>query len=156
MSAEVRMTVGMLREDEGPGGRGAVMAPLPGVEGLPALVERFRSAGADITLAVQGDTSGLPATTGLAVYRIAQEALTNAVKHAPDSPTALRLKSTSMAVSARPSARSPSTSVSGVICIRAEAAPTTLVSSRPPARSFLAAAFARSARPRSSSPTATS
>ncbi len=67
------------------------MAPLPGVEGLPALVEQFRSAGADITLSVQGDTSGLPATTGLAVYRIAQEALTNAAKHAPGGPTAVRL-----------------------------------------------------------------
>jgi signal transduction histidine kinase len=87
--AEVRMTVGMLREDEGPGE--AVMAPLPGVAGLPALVERFRSAGADITLAVQGDTSGLPATTGLAVYRIAQEALTNAVKHAPGRPATVAL-----------------------------------------------------------------
>jgi signal transduction histidine kinase len=89
--AEVRMTVGMLREAEVPGASEAVMAPLPGVAGLPALVERFRSAGADITLAVQGDTSGLPATTGLAVYRIAQEALTNAVKHAPGRPTTVGL-----------------------------------------------------------------
>ena len=35
--------------------------------------------------------AGLPATTGLAVYRIAQEALTNAAKHAPGAPTAVRL-----------------------------------------------------------------
>ena len=86
--AEVRMTVGMLREDDA---GGTAMAPLPGVEGLPALVERFRSAGADITLTVRGDTGVLPATTGLAVYRIAQEALTNAAKHAPGAPTAVRL-----------------------------------------------------------------
>jgi signal transduction histidine kinase len=95
--AEVRMTVGLLREDDSglPGdsdGRGADgMAPLPGAEGLPALVERFRSAGADVTLTVEGDPSGLPATTGLTVYRIAQEALTNAAKHAPGAPTSLRL-----------------------------------------------------------------
>jgi signal transduction histidine kinase len=88
--AEVRITVGMLREDDTPEGGGAIK-PLPGIDGLPALVKRFRSAGADITLTVEGDTGRLPATTGLAVYRIAQEALTNAVKHAPDSPTALRL-----------------------------------------------------------------
>jgi signal transduction histidine kinase len=88
--AEVRMTVGMLREDERPAGE-AAMAPLPGVDALPALVERFRSAGADITLTVQGDISGLPVTTGLAVYRIAQEALTNAAKHAPGRPTAVWL-----------------------------------------------------------------
>jgi signal transduction histidine kinase len=86
------MTVGMLREDEnaaaGPDG---VMAPLPSVDGLPALVERFRSAGADVTLTVEGNTGTLPATTSLAVYRIAQEALTNAAKHAPGAPTAVRL-----------------------------------------------------------------
>src|SRR5580693_3068473 len=89
--AEVRMTVGMLREDEGPAAGEAATAPLPGVEALPALVEQFQSAGADVTLTVQGDTGGLPATTGLAVYRIVQEALTNAVKHAPGSPTEVRL-----------------------------------------------------------------
>jgi signal transduction histidine kinase len=89
--AEVRMTVGMLRREESPGLNEAAMAPLPGVEALPALVEQFRSAGADITLTVEGDTGVLPATTGLAVYRIAQEALTNAVKHAPGAPTAVRL-----------------------------------------------------------------
>jgi signal transduction histidine kinase len=95
--AEVRMTVGMLREDErgsaasGSGGAEGIAAPLPGVEGLPALVERFRSAGADVTLTVEGDTSALPATTGLAVFRIAQEALTNAAKHAPGALTAVRL-----------------------------------------------------------------
>ena len=89
--AEVRMTVGMLRREESPGLNEAATAPLPGVEALPALVEQFRSAGANITLTVEGDAGGLPATTGLAVYRIAQEALTNAVKHAPGAPTAVRL-----------------------------------------------------------------
>ena len=89
--AEIRLTVGMLREDESGEDPDTVMAPLPGVDGLPALVERFRSAGADVTLTVDGDTSGLPATTSLAVYRIAQEALTNAAKHAPGAPTEVRL-----------------------------------------------------------------
>jgi signal transduction histidine kinase len=85
--AEVRMTVGMLRQDGGADDN----APLPGVDGLPALVERFQSAGADVTLTVEGDTGRLPSTTGLAVYRIVQEALTNAVKHAPGAPTAVRV-----------------------------------------------------------------
>jgi signal transduction histidine kinase len=85
--AEVRMTVGMLRQDGGADDN----APLPGVDGLPALVERFQSAGADVTLTVEGDTGRLPGTTGLAVYRIVQEALTNAVKHAPGAPTAVRV-----------------------------------------------------------------
>ena len=85
--AEVRTTVGMLREDDAAGGN----APLPGAGALPRLVEQYRSAGADVTLAVDGDIAGLPATTGLAVYRIAQEALTNAAKHAPGAPTEVRL-----------------------------------------------------------------
>ena len=86
--AEVRTTVGMLREDDA----ADRTAPLPGAGGLPALVEQFRSAGADVTLTVEGDIAGLPATTGLAVYRIAQEALTNAVQHAPGAPTEVRLR----------------------------------------------------------------
>ena len=86
--AEVRTAVGMLREDDA----ADRIAPLPGAGGLPALVEQFRSAGADVTLTVEGDISGLPATTGLAVYRIAQEALTNAAKHAPGAPTEVRLR----------------------------------------------------------------
>ncbi len=85
--AEVRLALGMLHGSDDPGRT----APLPGADGLPALVERYRSAGADITLVAEGDAGRLPATTGLAVYRILQEALTNAIKHAPGSPTAVRL-----------------------------------------------------------------
>ena len=88
--AEVRTTVGMLCEDDAAGGR-ASTAPLPGTADLPALVDQFRSAGADVTFTVEGDTGGLPATAGLAIYRILQEALTNAVKHAPGAPTEVRL-----------------------------------------------------------------
>jgi signal transduction histidine kinase len=84
---EVRLAVGMLHSR----GDGDRTAPLPGVDGLPALVERFRTAGADITLVVDGDLSRLHAATGLTVYRIAQEALTNAVKHAADAPTTMKL-----------------------------------------------------------------
>jgi signal transduction histidine kinase len=101
--AEVRATVGMLRSDgagrDGAGQDGAGQdgeagggtAPLPGADGVPALVDQFRSAGADVSLTVEGDIGAMPATTGLAVYRILQEALTNAVKHAPGAPTAVRL-----------------------------------------------------------------
>lgn len=85
--AEVRLAVGMLHQRDD----AARSAPLPGADDLPALVERFRSAGADIALTIDGDCGRLPATTGLAVYRILQEALTNAVKHAPGSPTAVGL-----------------------------------------------------------------
>ena len=85
--AEVRRAVGLLREDGGDGRA----APLPGAADLPGLIERFRSAGADVTLTVDGDAGTLPATTGLATYRILQEALTNAIKHAPGSPVGVHL-----------------------------------------------------------------
>jgi signal transduction histidine kinase len=85
---EVRLAVGLLHQRED-GGR---TAPLPGAADLPALVDRFRAAGADVSLTVDGDAGRLPATTGLAVYRILQEALTNAVKHASGSPTAVHLR----------------------------------------------------------------
>ena len=84
---EVRLAVGMLHE-QGDSGR---TTPLPGVDGLPALVERFRSTGAEVSLTIDGDISRLHATTGLAVYRILQEALTNAIKHAPGAPTTVTL-----------------------------------------------------------------
>jgi signal transduction histidine kinase len=84
---EVRTVVGMLHEH---GGAGRT-APLPGADTLPALVDRYRSAGADVTLTVDGDPGRLPATTGLALYRILQEALTNAAKHAPGSATRVHL-----------------------------------------------------------------
>jgi len=94
--AEVRQVVGMLRADSDaaqvPG------APLPGIGGLPALVERFQSAGANVTLSVDGDTGRLPATVGLALYRILQEALTNVVKHASGAPATARLTVSSLAV----------------------------------------------------------
>jgi signal transduction histidine kinase len=88
--AEVRSAVGMLHQD-GATGDGAT-APLPGVGGLPALVGRFRAARTDVTLTVDGDPDRLPATAGLAVYRIAQEALTNAVRHAPGAPVVIELR----------------------------------------------------------------
>ncbi len=84
---EVRRAVGMLHQD----GDAGQTAPLPGAGDLPALIERYRSAGADASFTVDGDTGRLPATTGLALYRILQEALTNAIKHAAGARTAVHL-----------------------------------------------------------------
>jgi signal transduction histidine kinase len=127
--AEVRTTVGLLRQDadggRAPGsGSGADgIAPLPGFAGLPALVERFRSAGADVTFTMEGDTAGLPATTGLAVYRIMQEALTNAARHAPGAATEVRLAVAAGAVTLTADSRAePGTGTGlGVISMRERA-----------------------------------
>ena len=94
---EVRATVGLLRvapDGEGSSGAGGVAPPLPGMSELPGLIEGFRAAGADVTLGVDGDGSTLPPTSGLTVYRIVQEAVTNAVKHAPGAPVSVTVGST--------------------------------------------------------------
>jgi signal transduction histidine kinase len=78
---EVRGTVGLLREDGGL----AFNRPQPGAGDLAALVASFRTAGAQVALTVDDDGRRINDIAGLTVYRIAQEALTNAAKHAPGS-----------------------------------------------------------------------
>jgi signal transduction histidine kinase len=74
---DLRRSVGLL---DGPAG---TAAPLPGAADLPALVDEFRAAGMDVRLTLEGDTAALPPAVGLALYRIAHEALANAARHAP-------------------------------------------------------------------------
>jgi signal transduction histidine kinase len=79
---EVRATMGLLREDDPSG----VARPVPGLGQVAGLVEDFRGAGVQVALAVDGDPSALPQTVGSTIYRIIQEALTNAARHAPGTP----------------------------------------------------------------------
>ncbi len=60
------------------------MAPDPGLADLPALIDDFRTAGLDATIAVDPSVSAIQAdrAIGQVAYRIVQEALTNAVRHA--------------------------------------------------------------------------
>lgn len=83
---EVRASVGLMRADAS-----GTVAPLPDARALPELVASFREAGTDVDLEVAGDAAALGPTRGLATYRIAQEALTNATRHAPGSPVTVRL-----------------------------------------------------------------
>ncbi len=85
--SEVRRTVGLLGPDES-----ATAAPQPGVLDLPKLATDFRTAGLDVRMDIAADPDNLPASAGLNIYRIIQEALTNAVKHAPGSPVDVQLK----------------------------------------------------------------
>jgi signal transduction histidine kinase len=68
---EVREVLGMLRDS------GA-----PGLEALDDLVGTSRAAGLTVEVARQGDLHGLPPETSRTAYRVLQEALTNAAKHA--------------------------------------------------------------------------
>jgi signal transduction histidine kinase len=75
---EMRRLLGVLREDSAP----AALAPQPSLAGLEALTAQFAHAGLDVTLDVVGVDDSLPAGVELSAYRIVQEALTNALKHA--------------------------------------------------------------------------
>ncbi len=55
------------------------------------MLEGFRAAGVDLDGGVDSDLDTLPATVGLAAYRILQEALTNAAKHAPRARVTVRV-----------------------------------------------------------------
>ena len=80
---EMRGLLATLREREG----AAPLAPLPTLDGLPALVEASRRSGARIDFEFTGADGSItvPPSTGLTAYRIVQEALANAVRHAPGS-----------------------------------------------------------------------
>ena len=75
---ELRTTLGVLRQVDAAGPLG----PAPSLDRLGELIERTKDAGLPVRLVVSGDRTALPAPVDLAAYRIVQEALTNAVRHA--------------------------------------------------------------------------
>jgi len=76
--AEMRRMVGVLRRPE----EGPALAPQPTLEHLDKLVEHAREAGLPVELRVEGEPLPLPAGLDLTAYRLVQEGLTNALKHA--------------------------------------------------------------------------
>ncbi|WP_461027344.1 sensor histidine kinase, partial [Streptomyces sparsus] len=90
--AEMRRLIGILRE----AGAGGSPAPVATLDALPALVERARTNGAPGGLRCvvhdrHGEGGPLPSPVGLAAYRLVQESLTNAVKHAAPGDVVVRL-----------------------------------------------------------------
>ena len=75
---EARRLLGMLRRKDD----GSELEPQPSVEHIDVLVEQIERAGLPVTLAVEGERAPLPAGVDLCAYRIVQEGLTNALKHA--------------------------------------------------------------------------
>ncbi|NJP90710.1 sensor histidine kinase [Nonomuraea sp. FMUSA5-5] len=93
---DLREVIGVLRHSASDGsggeaGEGAVPdRPQPTLADLPALVEECRHAGLDVRLDLRAD--GAPEGPGRNLYRIVQEALTNARKHAPGAPVTVTVE----------------------------------------------------------------
>jgi len=75
---EMKRLVGMLREEDDEIG----LAPQPGLADLDRLVGQVRDAGLPVEVRIEGEPRPLPLGVDLSAYRVVQEALTNALKHA--------------------------------------------------------------------------
>ena len=78
---EMRRLLGVLQTEADD----AAVAPQPGLDQLPSLLAQMRRAGLPVELRVRGDPRPLPCGVELNAFRIVQEALTNALKHAGPS-----------------------------------------------------------------------
>ena len=76
--AEMRRLLHMLRADD----EAMALAPQPSLDQLEVLVAQVRDAGLPVELRVEGTRRSLPPGVDVSAYRIVQEALTNALKHA--------------------------------------------------------------------------
>jgi len=83
--AQTRSVLGLLQSGD------EAAASSPGVAALKTLVQGVRDAGLQVDLVLHGSQRPLPATVDLAAYRVVQEGLTNAMKHAPTRPVAVHL-----------------------------------------------------------------
>ncbi len=76
--AEMRRLLSVMRRD----GDGVELAPQPGLDGLDSLIKEIGRAGLPVELHLEGERFPLPPGIDLSAYRIVQEGLTNALKHA--------------------------------------------------------------------------
>jgi signal transduction histidine kinase len=85
---EMRRLLGVLRAEPGE----PDLAPLPGIAELPVLLDTAAAAGVTAQLSVEGRPVPLPRSADLTSYRIVQEALTNAAKHAAGADVRITLR----------------------------------------------------------------
>jgi signal transduction histidine kinase len=85
--AELNRLLGVLRKEPGQ----PAMSPQPGLEQIDSLLKTAGEAGLNVDLKVTGDERPLPAALDLTAYRIVQEAITNALKHAHASTLEVRV-----------------------------------------------------------------
>jgi signal transduction histidine kinase len=84
---EMRRLLGMLRADAH-----EPLTPQPGLTDVPALVTQLRDAGLPVELHIEGEPLELPVGIDLSAYRIVQEALTNALKHAGEATATVAIR----------------------------------------------------------------
>jgi len=84
---EMRRLLGMLRGDAN-----EPLTPQPGLTDVPVLVRQLREAGLPVELHVEGERRELPIGIELSAYRIVQEALTNALKHAGQASASVNIR----------------------------------------------------------------
>jgi signal transduction histidine kinase len=84
--AELNRLLGVLRKESD-----APLTPQPGLDQVEGLVKPARDAGLEATLQITGDKRLLPTALDLTAYRIVQEAITNALKHAHASRLDVRI-----------------------------------------------------------------
>jgi signal transduction histidine kinase len=85
---EMRRLLSLLREQD----EELALAPQPSLRRVDALAERARAAGLPVDVQVDGSLDELPAGIDVSGYRIVQEALTNALKHAGPAHASVRIK----------------------------------------------------------------
>ena len=88
--AELRRTVSLLRSED----ESEPLTPLPSVAEIRSLVDDARAGGLAVELRMRGDLERVAPGVGVALYRVAQEALANAARHAPHARTVLELELT--------------------------------------------------------------
>lgn len=91
--AELRNVMGLLAAQESwlTGGPGDGLEPQPGLDQVAALIDRVRATGMSVDATISPPDVPLPPGVDLAVYRVVQEALTNAMKHAAGAKTAVTI-----------------------------------------------------------------
>ena len=84
--AEMRRLLGVLRNDEE-----AARTPQPQIGQIDEMINTARNAGITVDYTPAGALESVPQSIGLCAYRIVQEALTNASRHAPGAAVTVRL-----------------------------------------------------------------
>jgi signal transduction histidine kinase len=106
--AEMRRLLSAMRRD----GDEAELVPQPGLDGLESLLQEIGRAGLPVELRVDGEPFPLPRGIDLSAYRIVQEGLTNALKHAraSDADVTVRYRPDELEIEVRDNGKGSATS----------------------------------------------